>query len=132
MRRFLCVSAWLYERALCLYPRAYRDEYDSEMAWVFERSVEQASRRGWTALLQLVTQELRSLPWAIAREHQRARSKQIMIEGTPPVQEERFLRSGGGSWREVLAALAPFLLLGIVPPLLGMTPLSGRFSTAWG
>jgi hypothetical protein len=114
------------------YPCVYRAEYGLEMEWVFERAIEQASRRGTAALLRLIARELWTLPGSIVREHQRGKRKQAMIERTQSVREKRALRSGGGSWREVLAALAPFLLLGIVPSLLGLSPLSGRLGIVVG
>jgi hypothetical protein len=126
MKRHLGFLVWLYGRALCLYPRAYRAEYGLEMAWVFDQTIVQTSRRGTTALLWLMARELWALPGAILREYRRARRKQTMID------ERQALRSGGGSWREVLAALAPFLLLGIVPSLLGLSPLSGRLGIGLG
>jgi hypothetical protein len=117
---------WLYEQALRLYPRAYRDEYGAEMAWVFEQAIKETAPRGSAALVKLMARELLALPEAIAQEHQRARSMQAMSD------EKQALRSRGGSWSEVLAALAPFLLLGIVPSLLGLTPLSGRLGIVLG
>jgi hypothetical protein len=126
MRGFLRWLVWLYGQALRLYPRAYRDEYGPEMAWVFGQTIREASRRGAAPLLGRVARELGTLPEAIVREHQRARSKQTTMD------EKRVLRSQDGSWREILAALAPFLLLGIVPSLLGLTPLSGRLGIVLG
>jgi hypothetical protein len=70
--------------------------------------------------------ELRTLPGAAVREHRRARRAPTMID------EKLALRSDGGSWRELLAALALFLLLGIAPSLLGLLPLPGGPSIVFG
>jgi hypothetical protein len=55
---------WAYERALRLYPRAYRDEYGVEMAWVFARGVQDAAEQSWGRLLGQSIRELCDLPGA--------------------------------------------------------------------
>lgn len=62
----LCaVLVCLYERMLGLYPRSVRDEFGSEMAWVFARGVEDAARKGWRRLLAHCIGELRDVPVAL-------------------------------------------------------------------
>jgi hypothetical protein len=56
---------WLYERCLCLYPRAERERFGAEMAWVFARSVEDAAQQGTRWLFKEFLREMRDLPAAI-------------------------------------------------------------------
>jgi len=83
------------------------------MQSVFGLTADAADRRGLLSLLRLCLRELRDLPGAIAREYRRARRNRIM-------SRKSFLIPEFGSWRESLFALAPFLLLGVLPPLLSI------------
>jgi hypothetical protein len=140
VRRTVRALAWLYGRALRLYPRAHRREYDSEMQSVFERAAEDADRRGLLSLLNLCLRELRDLPGAIVRAH--SRDLRRNAEGTTMaeraedggVQGNLQVPAGAapGSWVDrpcpwvgTLVGLIPFLyvtLWSIVLELLASPP----------
>jgi hypothetical protein len=62
----LCAAlVWLYGRVLVLYPRSVRDEFGSEMVWVFARGVEDAARKGRGRLLAHCMGELHDVPVAL-------------------------------------------------------------------
>jgi hypothetical protein len=140
MKRTIRALTWFYGRALRLYPRAHRREYDSEMQSVFERTVEDADRRGTLSLLDLCLRELRDLPGAIVRAHWRDVRPNVedttMTEwpGNGHVQQDLQVPAGAapGSWVdrpcpwvEALAGLVPFLyvtLWSIVLELLASPP----------
>lgn len=111
----------IYSLLLLLYPRSYRAEYGSELQAVFGLSFDNALMLGRLQSMHLVLRELISLPWAIIQEHLRERRKAKMIGKF----SSRF-DYAPGSRKEILAAVAPFLLFGAVPILIS---LSGRFIT---
>ena len=140
MKRTIRALAWLYGRALHLYPRAHRREYDGEMQSVFRRTAEDADRRGLLALLDLCLRELRDLPGAIVHAHWRDLRRNTdgatMTEWTGNAHGQGNLQvpaqTAPGSWTdrpcpwvEALAGLVPFLymaLWSIVLELLAAPP----------
>ena len=99
-----------YGLLLNLYPKWYRDEYRDELQTVFNLSLDEATGR-----LEIVTvfvRELAGLPKAIIHEHLRERRKSKMTEKFASMFDFE-----PGSRNETFAALAPFLLLGILPVL---------------
>ncbi|MBI5304972.1 MAG: hypothetical protein HY868_22765 [Chloroflexi bacterium] len=92
----------LYAWLLCLYPRAFRDEFADEMRAVFAETLADAARAGDRARLGAAWRELRDLPRALLRAHWRARRNANM--NTRP-------RVG---WVELVVTLTPFLLILLV------------------
>jgi hypothetical protein len=103
-----------YSLFLNLFPRAYRDEYGEELQAVFNLSLDDAMKIGWVDVTGVVLRELIGLPKAILYEHLRERRKANMTGKFA----SRF-DFAPGSPNETLAALAPFLLFGALPTLLG-------------
>ena len=95
---------------LNLFPKTYREEYGDELQAVFNLSLDDAN--GWGEVINVFLYELMGLPQAILYEHLRERRKQNMTGKFA----SRF-DFEPGSRNEVLAALAPFLLGGVVPVL---------------
>lgn len=113
MKRNNRILARLHALLLNLYPRAYHAEYDEELQAVFNLTVNEAAQQGGFSVIWMSIRELRDLPGGIIFEHWRERRKQRMT-----TERGSLLTFEPGSWRETLAALAPFLLLGLLPPLL--------------
>jgi hypothetical protein len=109
--QFICR---LYSLLLRLYPRRYREEYAEELQAVFRLSLRDALRSGKMEVLRAAFLELISLPRAILTEHLRERRRSKMTK-----KFSSRLDFAAGSRNEVLAALAPFLLFGALPTLLG-------------
>ena len=110
----------LYGLLLSFYPKAYREEYGSELRAVFDLSLNEAASRSGFEAGRLFLRELVSLPVAIINEHIRERRKTKMTrEFTSPFD------FAPGSRKEILAAVAPFLLCGIVPILVSLL-ITGR------
>jgi hypothetical protein len=109
--QFLCR---IYGLLLRLYPWRYREEYAEELQAVFRLSLEDALRSGKIEVLRVAFLELISLPRAILTEHLRERRRSKMT-----VHFASHLDFTPGSRRETWAALAPFLLFGALPTLLG-------------
>jgi len=110
-----------YSLLLNLYPGTYREEYGEELQTVFILSIDDATKTGKFETAKVVLGELISLPMAVFFEHLRERRKAKMIKNF----NSRF-DFAPGSRKEVLAAVAPFLLFGAIPILVG---LSGRLNT---
>lgn len=104
----------LYSILLKFFPKAYRDEYGEEIQSVFGLSFDDAMNTGWVAGARVALREIFSLPKAILYEHLRERRKLRMTEKFA----SRF-DFEPGSRNEILAALAPFLLIGALPTLVG-------------
>jgi hypothetical protein len=104
----------LYSLLLRLYPRGYREEYAEELQAVFRLSLGDALRSGRLEVMRVAFLELISLPRAILAEHSRERRRSTMTEKFSSRRD-----FAPGSRNEVLAALAPFLLFGALPTLLG-------------
>ena len=118
MKRNKRILAWLYALLLNLYPRAYRVEHAEELQTVFNLTVNEAAQQGGFSVIGISIRELRDLPGGIIFEHWRERRKQRMT-----TERGSLLTFEPGSWRETLAAMAPFLLLGLLPPLLRLISL---------
>jgi hypothetical protein len=104
-----------YRVFLHFYPAAYREEYGSELQMVFDLSLNEAASRSGLEAGRLVLRELVSLPVAIIHEHIRERRKTKMTREFT----SRF-DFAAGSRKEILAAVAPFLLCGIIPILVSL------------
>jgi hypothetical protein len=104
-----------YRVLLHLYPVAYRNEYGEELRTVFYLSIDEARKVGKFEIMRVVLRELVSLPQAILYEHVGERRKTKMTRE----YTSRF-DFAPGSRKEILAAVAPFLLCGIVPILAGL------------
>ncbi len=102
----------VYSTLVRLYPQCFRDEFEEETQAVFAVMVTEAAKHGPT-LATVCLRELRDLPGAVIREHRHERKKRNMEAklNTPPPFKL-------GSWREALAAMAPFLLwtIGVLLP----------------
>lgn len=109
--QFLCR---VYGLLLTFYPRRYKEEYGDELQAVFEMSLDEAATKGRFEVEKLVLRELISLPKAIIYEHLRERRKAKMTGSF-----SSHFDFAPGSRSEALAALAPFLLFGAFPTLLG-------------
>ena len=103
-----------YGHLLILYPKTYREEYGGELQIVFNLSMDEAIKTGMANVIGLLSRELVGLPKAILHEHLRERRKVKMIGKL--VSRFDF---APGSRIEIWAALAPFLLFGVVPVVLG-------------
>jgi len=97
---------------LNLHPKKYRDEYGEELHTVFNLSMDDATGR--VEEIKIFLRELMGLPRAIIHEHLRERRKGKMT-GKPASRFD----FEPGSRNEILAALAPFLLFGALPTLVG-------------
>jgi len=102
----------IYGLLLTLYPQEYREEYGEELQMVFNSSLDEATGR--FEVTMVFVRELAGLPKAIIYEHLRERRKSKMTGKF----SSRF-DFVPGSRNETLAALAPFLLFGAVPVVLG-------------
>lgn len=101
----LSIHNILFCALLHLYPSEYRQEYAEEMQEVFSQATENASKKGTFSLGQLLIKELLSLPFSALRVHLQVRSASAAANaGTNPDAPLDL------SWRELLIALAVFLL----------------------
>jgi len=102
-----------YSLLLYLFPRSYREEYGDELRTVSNLSLTDAMNGGWLEVVGVVLRELVGLPKAIIYQHLRERRKTKMTGKFA----SRF-DFEPGSRNEILAALAPFLLIGALPTLM--------------
>ncbi len=114
MNRCIQLLARLYALLLNLYPRVYQVEYNEERQIVFNMVVHEAAQQGGMTVIWISLRELRDLPGAIILAHRRERGKHKMT-----TDKDSLLTFEPGSWREAVAALAPFLLFGAFPTFLG-------------
>lgn len=110
MRQSTRILIRLYGFLLKLYPRAVRAEYGEELLAVFCLMADEAAEQGGASMIGLSLRELRDLPGAALLEHWQERRKLAMATE----RGSRFAFEPG-SWREALAAVAPFVLLGAFP-----------------
>ncbi|MCC6300824.1 MAG: hypothetical protein IT314_16180 [Anaerolineales bacterium] len=103
----------LYALLLYLFPRAYREEYGGELQIVFNLSLDDAMQAGIFEVAGVVLRELIGLPKAIIHEHLRERRKMTGKLASRFDFEP-------GSRNETFAALAPFLLGGVLPVLFSL------------
>ena len=101
----------LYSLLLRLFPKSYRDEYGSELQAVFNLAFDAAKKSGKVEAVRLVVRELIGFPGAAVYQHLRERSTQM--SGT---FASRF-DFPAGTRNETLAAMAPFVLFGVLPLL---------------
>lgn len=104
----------IYSFLLRFYPRRYREEYGEELQAVFLLSLEDSMKIGNLEVFRVIFLELIGLPHAILHEHLRERRRSKMTE-----KFASRLDFAPSSRKEILAALAPFLLFGALPTLLG-------------
>lgn len=108
MNRLAAIVIGLHTRLFRLYPKAYRDEFGAERQAVFDLAVSDAAQRGTSATLRLALREVRDLPRSVIRARRRERSQTAM----PPDTNDPFAFKPA-SPRETLAAMAPFLIIGL-------------------
>jgi hypothetical protein len=95
----------LFSALLRFYPSEYRQEFAEEMQEVFSQAITDASRSGSFSLVSLLINELLDLPVSVLRVHRQIRSTSTV--STPTAKSVAPLEL---SWRELLVALAVFLL----------------------
>lgn len=105
-----------YALLLRLYPAPFRAEYADEMQGVFAEALAEATRQGPAAVVGLCLRELCEFPAAAAREHRAGfnapwneKMKMTSLPLTPRAEIEL-----PATREEVLAGLAPFVLVGVV------------------
>lgn len=98
---------------LNLYPQKYREEYGDELQTVFNLSLADAMTKSSADVTVMSLHELHSLPQAVIYQHLRERRKAKMT-GKFASQFD----FEPGSRNEILATLAPFLLIGALPTLI--------------
>ena len=103
-----------YSLLLYLFPRAYREEYGDELRTVFGLSFDDGLETGWIGGARVTLRELAGLPRAILYEHLRERRKKMTGKFASRFDFEP------GSRTEIFAALAPFLIGGVVPVLVSL------------
>jgi hypothetical protein len=103
-----------YSLLLRLFPRTYREEYGDELQAVFNLSLDEAIRVGRREVLWMLMRELLTLPIAAIYEYLRERRGSRMTGNFASR-----LDFAPGSRTELCAALAPFVLFGALPTLLG-------------
>ena len=108
MKCSLRILTALYAICMHLYPKGYKNEYGDELKIVFELSLREAAQKGGSAIIGLACRELYSLPQAIIYEHWRERRIATML-----ARVNSYFTFEPGTWHEVLAALAPFLLFSV-------------------
>jgi len=113
-----------YSLLLYLFPRTYREEYGDELRAVFGLSFDDGIEAGWIGGARVTLRELAGLPRAILYEHLRERRKKMTGKFASRFDFEP------GSRTEIFAALAPFLLFGAVPVMLGYLDTRG-FLPRW-
>ncbi len=94
----------LYSALLHLYPPGFYGEFAEEMIDSFSQAVEEARTKSVVALGRLFLNEAASLPGSILYVHRQARRQHRVAE--LPQQNSFFEQS----WRELILALAVFLL----------------------
>jgi hypothetical protein len=97
--------ARLYAALLLLYPPGFRAEFGEEMQSIFAQAADEASQRGANAFARLCLGELAGLPAALLRAHGQALNRRTAAD-TLSIRPNPL----ESSWRELLLALAVFLL----------------------
>jgi MFS family permease len=114
MKMKLQVLHQIYHWLLGFYPRDYREEYGDELQAVLRLKMDDALKKGKLDAANEVLYELLSFPGAIIYQHLRERSTQM--SGT---FASRFDFTPG-TRNETLAAMAPFVLFGVLPLFLSV------------
>jgi hypothetical protein len=110
---YLQILRRFYGSLLALYPRDYREEYGGELQAVFDFSLDETAQLGSLEVARLVLRELTSLPKAVVLEH--LRQRRLKMSGN----FASLFDFAPGTRSEIWAAVAPFLLFGVLPTLLG-------------
>jgi hypothetical protein len=124
----LSIHHSLFSALLRFYPAEYRQEFAEEMEEVFAQASADASRGGSFSLVSLLINEVLDLPLAAVRVHRQVRSNR---KGLSPAANPEV--PPGLSWRELLVALAVFLLpamMILANPVMSGTARPGGIS-AW-
>ena len=106
-----------YHRILNLYPSHFRQEYQEEMLTVFELQVAGLNPESLRGLIKICGRELRDLPGALAGAYLRERRYHPMDSNL-----HRWFSPSHGSWKELLLASLPYLLMGFLPGFLSLFP----------
>ena len=69
MKKILSILTAFYGWLLCLYPRAFREEFDEEMLLDFRDMLDSASKKGIFSLSIVLSRELRDIPINLLRTH---------------------------------------------------------------
>ena len=109
----------LYSSLLRLYPRSFQDEFAEEMREVFSQAAGEALVEGRLALGRLYLKELAGLPASIWRAHYPVYANQ-QTSGRLALQSSRLEQS----WKELLLALAVFLLPAVMVVINQAPPVS--------
>ena len=117
----------LYRGMLTLYPNRFRQEFGEELLVVFQLRINDALRNSRRSVLLTGWRELRDLPAAVVFAHLRERRHTRM--------ENKFVgwfSQPQGSWREILLAGLPFVLLVFVPGAITTIPAAERIPESIG
>jgi len=101
----LYIHDTLFSALLRFYPAEYRQEFAEEMQEVFSEASADASKSGSLSVVLLLINGLLDLPVSALRVHRQIRSARMV--STPSANPDAPLIL---SWRELLVALAVFLL----------------------
>jgi hypothetical protein len=107
----------LYAKLVGLYPAAFREEFEEEMAESFREALEEAGAKGILPLTLVCLREIACLPISLMREfrHEFERKDMNMVTGNNlEIQPET--DKGTGHWDALVGAL-PFALFGIASML---------------
>ena len=116
MNKIALFLGFLYRQMLLFYPTSFREEYSAEMKTVFSLQLE--NTQGDFNILCVGLREIRDLPLSLLRAYTyKKREGLVMIE--------KHFTFRPGSWQEVLLACMPLLLMGFVPALFALLPVTG-------
>lgn len=103
----LAIIEWIYSGLLSFYPTKYREEFADEMREVFSQSASDACREGSISLTALLIGELLDFPGSVLQAHMGIQNADL---GTARHPSQPLTDPAELSWRELLLALAVFLL----------------------
>jgi len=118
---------WLYQGMLKLYPDRFRQEFGEELLVVFQLRLHDALTNNRRDVLLTGWRELRDLPAALISAHLRERRRNRMANNL-----EVWFSQPKGSWKEILLAGLPFVLLAFVPGVLTIIPAVERIPDTIG
>jgi hypothetical protein len=110
----------LFALLLYLFPKTYREEYGEELRAVFDLSLDDAIKTGTFGFAYVALSEFLSMPKAIIHEHLREKRKQKM-----PKKFNSYFDFAHGTPREFFVAIVPFLIVGIIHPIMNVLMMSG-------
>jgi hypothetical protein len=101
----------LYGKLLLLYPSRFHEEFADEMQVVFRDSLDEAIKRGWSALALVCIKELIGLPFNVLQEfwHESQRKEMFMLPENTFDPFERPTTNG-----QILMGAFPFFLFGLI------------------